>query len=47
MIPMTFIGISMKGICGNELDYPILKIEKAIDAYWHWYVLENLINYPI
>lgn len=30
---MTFIGISMKGICENELDYPILKIEKAIDVY--------------
>jgi hypothetical protein len=33
MIPMTLIGISMKEICGNELDYPILKIEKAIDVY--------------
>jgi hypothetical protein len=36
----------MKGIYGNELDYPILKIEKGIDVYWHWYVLENLISYP-
>jgi hypothetical protein len=33
MIPMTFIGINMKGIYGNELDYPILKIEKGIDVY--------------
>ena len=30
---MTFIGINMKGIYGNELDYPILKIEKGIDVY--------------
>jgi hypothetical protein len=39
MIPMTFIGISMnmKGICGNELDYPILKNRESFDVnvYWH------------